>query len=210
MKFDKKIRDEIKNEITIIESKTLCEIVPMVVQSSNRYLVANYALGVFLSILACLLFYLSPFYFLNPIYYLFIQISFFIIGFFLANISPLKKLFIPKGDLNAEVNLKSYESFLNHNLHLTKNHNGVLIFISLFEKKIKILTDKSINDKISNSEWTPVINDFIVNYQKEDLLNSLKTTLIQVGNILEKHFPRSGPKPVDENELQNDLILEIK
>lgn len=210
MHFNKVLRSEIKEEIIRAEEKTDCEIVPMIIYSSNQYLDANYKMGVILSVVGTISLYLSPYYFINPANYIFVQIIFFIIGYLLGNIPQIKRKLISKKELNEEVEQKSYEAFMHHNLHLTHNHNGVLIFVSLFERKIKILCDKNVNDKISKEIWQNIIVEFIHTYQTKDVLIALKSTIINVGNVLENHFPRTIEKSKSINELEDDLIIELK
>lgn len=205
MYIDKNIKLDIESEIKLIEQKTECEIVPMIVFSSHHYHWVSYLLGTILAISSSLIIYLSPFNFLNPSYYLIIQLLSFAVGFILARIPKIKRIFISRNEINHEVSLRANTAFLENNLHLTENHNGVLIFISLFEGKIKIICDKNVKDKIDNKIWNEIIDDFINSCKKSDVISALSETIKRTGTVLENHFPRTSQKTI--NELGDKLII---
>ena len=196
---------DIKKLITEKESLSACEIVPMIVQSSSSYTAAHFKLAILVSFLFCLCLYYSPLTLINPIYYLWIQIPGLILGYILCYFSPLKRIFISPIEMEQKVSQHAYESFMHHNLHLTKNHNGILIFISEFEHKIKIIADHGITSKIGNDIWDNEIHNFIRITKNESLMMALFATIRSTGDILAKHFPS---QETTANELENDLIIE--
>jgi putative membrane protein len=107
--------------------------------------------------------------------------------------------------MDREVTQHAYEAFMQHNLHQTKNHNGLLIFISTFERKIKIIADFGIKSQVDNHIWDNLISSFIQIIKNENIFTALKATIRSAGEILEKEFPATEVK---SNELENDLILE--
>lgn len=198
-------KKEIKDLITEQEAKTACEIVPMVVSRSSNYPAAHFRIAIIVSFMFSLGLYYSPYDLINPIYYLWIQIPGLFLGYLLGTVPFLKRLFTTKHEMNREVTQQAYEAFMHHNLHMTKNHNGLLIFISRFERKIKIISDNGISTKIDNHSWDHVVTNFIKIVQNENLIIALKATIRSVGEILTTHFPASGER---DNEIGNDLIIE--
>ena len=196
---------EIKKLIEEKEAHLNCEIVPMIVHSSDTYHAANFRVAILVSFLFSLLLYFSPLSLINPIYYLWIQIPGLVCGYFLAMIPAVKRAFITRSEMNHEVNQHAYEAFMHHNLHLTKNHTGLLIFISSFERKIKIITDNGITAKVDDHHWDKVIANFITVMKNESIVPALKATISSISTILEQDFH------TDKNathELSNELIIE--
>jgi putative membrane protein len=205
MQISESEKKEIKDLITEKERKTACEIVPMVVHRSSNYPAAHFRIAILVSFMFSLGLYYSPYDLINPIYFLWIQIPGLILGYFLGTIPFLKRLFTTKHEMNREVTQQAYEAFMQHNLHMTKNHNGLLIFISKFERKIRIISDNGISSKVNNHSWDHVVMNFIKIVKNENLTTALKATIRSVGEILETNFPATEER---SNELDNDLIIE--
>jgi putative membrane protein len=205
MKFSENDKREIKKLITEKEASTACEIVPMIVKTSSQYPAAHFKLAIIVSFIFSLGLYYSPMALLNPIYFLWIQIPGLFIGYMMGSIPFFKRIFITRAEMDREVTQHAYEAFMQHNLHQTKNHNGLLIFISTFERKIKIIADFGIKSQVDNHIWDNLISSFIQIIKNENIFTALKATIRSAGEILEKEFPATEVK---SNELENDLILE--
>lgn len=196
----------IKNLIAEAEKRTQGEIVPMITHHSDVYPAAHFRAAIIVSFLFSLGLYFSPLNIINPIYFLWIQIPGLYLGYVLGHISFIKKLLITKDEVNHEVNQKAYEAFFHHNLHTTKYHTGVLIFISIMEKKIRIITDVGIAKKVEQKVWDEIIFQFTQKINGENFVGGLTSTIEAVSKVLETHFPSvGGEKP---NELNNELIIE--
>ena len=195
----------IKHLIEESEKRTQSEIVPMITHHSDVYPAAHFRAAIIVSFIFSLMLYFSPLNIINPIYFLWIQIPGLYLGYVIGHISFVKKLLITKEEINHEVNQKAYEAFFHHNLHLTKHHNGVLIFISIMEKKIKIITDVGISSKVEQKIWDEIIFQFTQKIKTENFVGGLTNTIEAVTNVLENYFPSNGEK---SNELNNELIVE--
>ena len=190
-----KDRAIIKELIQAAEKKSDSEMVPMIVLRSDNYPAAHFRLAIIVSFLFSLGLYFSPLAIINPIYFLWIQIPGLILGYLLANISFFARLMITKQEIEFEVTQRAIEAFFEHNLHTTQEHNGVLIFISILERKIKIITDVGVRQKVEQKIWDD--NGFV---------EALKNTINSTSDILECYFPITGKSK--KNELRDDIIIE--
>jgi putative membrane protein len=195
----------IKNLIAQAEKRTQSEIVPMITHHSDIYPAAHFRAAIIVSFLFSLGLYFSPLNIINPIYFLWIQIPGLYLGYFLGHFSFIKKILITHDEMNKEVEQKAYEAFFHHNLHLTKHHTGVLILISVMEKKIKIISDTGIAKKVEQKIWDEIIFQFAQKIKDGNFIGGLSDSIESVGNVLETYFPSVGEKP---NELNNELIIE--
>jgi putative membrane protein len=198
----------IKNLIKEAEKKTVGEVVPIIVHRSDEYPAAHFRGAIIVSFIFSLILYYSPFSIINPIYFLWIQIPGLFLGYQLAHFSQIKKLLIFKNETEEEVTQRAFQSFFHYNLHVTSNHNGVLIFISLLERKIKIIADVGISSKVNQKVWDEIVYEFTEQVKKDQFVESLSKTIVAVSNVLESHFPSNGS--VSKNELSNDVIIEDK
>ena len=189
-----KDRAIIKELIQAAEKKSDSEMVPMIVLRSDNYPAAHFRLAIIVSFLFSLGLYFSPLAIINPIYFLWIQIPGLILGYLLANISFFARLMITKQEIEFEVTQRAIEAFFEHNLHTTQEHNGVLIFISILERKIKIITDVGVRQKVEQKIWD------------DGFVEALKNTINSTSDILECYFPITGKSK--KNELRDDIIIE--
>lgn len=206
MIVSKKDRLLIKNLISEAEKRTKSEIVPMIVHHSDVYPAAHFRAAIIVSFLFSLALYFSPLSIINPIYFLWIQLPGLYVGYFLGHIPTVKRLLITKEEIELEVNQKAFEAFFHHNLHLTAHHNGVLILVSVMEKKIKIITDVGINKKVEQKIWDEIVYEFSEKVKAGQFIEGMKGAIMAITNVLENYFPSNGEAKL--NELKNDLIIE--
>lgn len=201
-----KDKEVISKLIKEAESKTHSELIPMIVQRSDDYPAAHFRCAIVVSFIFSLILYFSPLTIINPIYFLWIQLPGLLVGYYLANIDFIGRLFVTDSEKKTEVRQRAIEAFYDRNLHFTDRHNGVLLFISLFEKKIEIITDVSVREVIKKEEWNEIILAFKKIAKDSDYIEALKKTIPKATDILEIHFPHTGEKT--KNEIRNELIIE--
>ncbi len=93
--------------------------------------------------------------------------------------------------------------FLSHNIHVTEERTGVLIFVSLKERYAEIVADSGINAKVKQESWNAVISGLTEAARQGNLADGFVAAVASVGTELERHFPvRDG----DRNELSDKLV----
>jgi putative membrane protein len=122
-------------------------------------------------------------------------------------IPAFKALFL-SGNLKADkVKKRAVKTFYEKRLFRTRDMTGVLFLFSLLEKKIYILADKGIYEKITQEtldRYAKEISDGVKTKGKSNA-EALIASIKDLGLILEKNFPI---KPDDTNELSNKVITE--
>jgi uncharacterized membrane protein len=84
----------------------------------------------------------------------------------------------------------------------TKDRNGILIYVAKEDRKLAIIGDKNINEKVPENYWKNTKNQLIDSFKKEDYVNGLVQAIFDVGEKLKNYFPYNED---DRNELLNDL-----
>ena len=107
--------------------------------------------------------------------------------------------------INEEVNQRALQAFYVHNLHHTKDRTAILIMVSLLERRVEILADAGINEKVSKDTWQCIVNDMIACIKTNDLSEGMCVAVRECGDILAKNFPGHHDNP---NEVCNKLIVE--
>lgn len=203
--ISQKDQTDISKIIDSAEERTRAELIPMVVTKSDAYPAAHFRCAILMSFIFTVALYLSPLNILNPIYFIWIQIPGFVIGYFLANIDVIARLFVTNKEMEEEVYQRALEAFFEHNLHSTDEHIGVLLFVSRFEKKVKIIGDRGIKERISDEKWQTIIEVFKKEARSTTYLEALKAAIPRIADVLALEFPPTGN---NKNEINNHIIIE--
>lgn len=208
---------EVSQAVAQAESKTSGEIVPIIVRRSSviGQVQTNVALLVLLFLFSGIKFdkivydYFSwhDAWWANYAYYLilFIILIFsFLIGKLLSQIPWVQRNMIPKADLADQVDKRALVEFELADVKKTKAGTGVLIFISLMERRAVVLAGKGIADKLPKETWDKIIKLLIEKIHQGKTAQGLILAINQAGDLLSQHFPKQHN---DENELPNHLIL---
>ena len=206
MNISKNDKDLITELIKEAESKSRCEIVPMIIHHSDHYPAAHFRAAILMSFFFSLGLYFSPFSIINPLYFLWIQIPGLFLGYYLAYFPFIKKMLITRLEIEEEVAQKGFEAFFHHNLHLTADHNGILILISIMERKIKIIADHGISSKVEALVWDEIILEFTTYIKKGQFVLGLQNCILATGKVLQASFPATENE--SRNKLANELIIE--
>lgn len=100
--------------------------------------------------------------------------------------------------------LRAELEFHREGMGKTADRTGILILLSLFERRAVVLADKAINEKLEKDVWQEVVDSVVDGVKKGQLADNLELAIKQCGNLLTKHFPI---KPGDTNELSNTVIV---
>ena len=128
------------------------------------------------------------------------------IVYLLANIPFIDRLIVPKSVMRQKVNQRAERHFLESGVYDTKDRTGILIFISYLERRVELLADKGISEKIPQEKWDAIVGHIIDGIKSNQLVKHLSGSIRECGNLLAEQFPI---QPDDENELKDDIhILE--
>lgn len=98
--------------------------------------------------------------------------------------------------------LKAEKVFQKLGMHHTADRNGILIYIATVSRKIAIVGDKGIHEKLGKTYWDQLVNSIIESFRDNTKGEGLAKGIIECGEQLKKHFPFRSD---DTNEL-NDSI----
>jgi len=201
--FSENERERIRQAVIAAEQKTSGEIVPMIVNSSGCYMeieMTGLALGLVIGTLAGLTLQ-DPWASIHSS--LLWPLAGAVSGFLLCTIPVIKRRLIPKDRIERTVDLRSFAAFTAEGLHHTREHTGILILISLFERRIKVLADRGINEKVSRETWEEIVRIVTAGLKSGVPCDAFCKAIERCGEILAGHFPRA---PDDTDELSNRLV----
>ncbi|QEN06916.1 hypothetical protein EXM22_02485 [Oceanispirochaeta crateris] len=124
--------------------------------------------------------------------------------YFFSNIPAVDRIIIPRTVMNKCVRARALQHFTESDVYSTKDGTGILIFISLMERRVELIADKGIHSKISGNEWQDIVRDLSESLSKRDLSNGLQNAVLRCGDILKAQFPVSEN---DVNELSDGIVI---
>lgn len=196
-------KEAIRRAVAEAESRSCGEIAIMVVPHSERYPEAE-ALGALLLaglvgvIAAVLLHHVTIWTYIPSL------CLFYFPALLLFRRFPRLKLSFAGARRQAEaVRERALSAFYEKGLYRTREQTGVLIFISLLERKVWILGDRGINEKIATGYWEALAAELAAGIRSGRAADALCRVVAQCGSELSRHFPQ---RPDDRNELSDEII----
>lgn len=209
---------EIKKSVADAESRTSGEIALAVIAESDSYAVWEVvAAAVTSMVLFLCIFPLSPqiyqwlaghFWGIEPWYLslFFGAVCSFsvIVLYFLYNIPFIDSLVIPQAVKSKAVSAYAMRYFAESGVYCTDSHSGVLVFVSLFEKQVRIVADKHISSKVSSDLWNLIADEIAENIRKGNSKDAFLTAVEKCGQLLAENFPAQSEK---KNQLEDGLVI---
>lgn len=195
-------KNEISKEIESLEEQSSAELVAVITKQSSSYRFETILVSILFTILISILILIIEN--ISPIKMFQWQImSFVLVYFILYKFETILFKLLPKTYKYEKTSTYANKQFSNLGLQTTKTKQAIMFFVSIDEKYVEIITDSAIKEKIDNSYWQDIVNEFIKDVKKDKLANGYLKAIKSCNKILIKEFPI---KDDDENELSNEVI----
>jgi putative membrane protein len=202
--FSEEEKETIRRAVEAAEATTAGEIATMVVDRSDSYREAETLGGVLVAGLfggiTCVVLHHVTIWTYIPLVF----ILFFPCHWLLRRQPQLKLPFVSRGRVAEAVRERAVRAFFEKGLYKTRDETGILIFISLLERKVWILGDRGIDRRISHETWQGLARELSVGIREGRAGAALVGVIGKCGEILAEHFPR---KADDVNELADEVIV---
>lgn len=215
--FTKDQQTAVEASIAEAETKTSCEFVTVIASASGRYDrgedIAGIWLGSIFMVIAWVVWPIQQssegtweassnvFHYAGWLAALLLG---FIIGAIVSSrVGKMRLLFTPRQEQVEEVESKAKQAFFDQRVHRTDGGTGVLVYISLFEQMVTILTDETVKQHLSDDEVSThctTISKSLAHSSSEGLVS----VLTKLGDHLAKPMPCASD---DINELGNAIIF---
>jgi putative membrane protein len=213
MQFTDAERERIQQAVREAEQGTKGEIVPVIVQASARYREAGHRTGLILAWLTLAVLLTIEAYWLpwgwyagNAGWLLLAVVAAYGIGQQLGSIPSIIRLVTSRERMEQKVKLRAEQAFYRHGLHKTKGHTGILILVSLLERRVQVLADKGIHDRVQSGTWDALVSGIIDGIRSGNGTDALCDAIARCGTLLAQVAP-SGPGD-NPDELSDELIQE--
>jgi putative membrane protein len=209
--FNEENLARIKEAVQSAEKKTSGEIVPYVVEMSDEYERAVWrgaSVGGGIAILAFLVVYTYTGVWLPfslPVVLGFVLAAFGL-GMLLTHfIPPLKRALAGRALITKRVAQRAAEAFISEEVFNTRERTGILIFMSVFERRVLVVGDAGVNAHVKQSEWDDVVASIVRGIQQGNPTDGIVEAIKKCGALLERRGVER--RADDTDELRDDLRL---
>lgn len=215
--FSRAEKEQIKKSVKAAEERTAGEIAVMLVDESDRYreaeMAGTFAVAGFVSTVVSLILdytvasswslapdpHYTSIWFWIPATAVLLVPAWYLFRFF----PHLKLALVGRKRIETAVRQRSVLSFYQKGLHQTRNQTGILVFISLLERKVRIMGDRGIHAKIGQAFWNARASELVKGIREGKTLEVLTGVIEKCGVELATHFPCGADNP---DEVPDDVI----
>lgn len=200
--------EKIEAAIAEAEKKTTGEIVPMIVSRCSHtghapYMMMAFSLASFLSL--ALFISSMDWYQIPAIVLVAASILALALGYYLGEKVPLIQRFcVPKEDQWHQVDRRAELEFYEAGLEKTDERTGILLFLSIMERRAVVLADKGISTKLPPETWDGIVQKLLGSIRQGRMEEGISLAITRCGEILAEHFPVGAE---GRNELLDHLII---
>jgi putative membrane protein len=206
VKFDETAQLTLTDCVKKIETTTDAELVLIVRARSGSYRHADYLFGALLAFASLVFLLFSPFDFHQ--YWVAIDVALlFTLGAFLSSRSNLIRRLLTTEKFRGEaVRTGAAAMFYEAGIANTSAEMGVLIYLSILERRLELIADRGVLKGVNALEWNQILFELHEagrKAQPEPLLAGME----QLGGLFARHLPATGENP---NELPDAPRFELK
>jgi putative membrane protein len=116
---------------------------------------------------------------------------------------PWRRWLISQQEMAARVHEAAFMQFYSSGLYRTRESNGIEIFLSFFERRVVVIGDRGIHEKMGDQHWENVRDLIIRGIKERNVCAGICAAIESCGQALARHFPH---RPDDSNELPDGVI----
>jgi len=116
---------------------------------------------------------------------------------------PLRLLLTPAATKHRRVRRRAIAIFQAAAAGRTTGKTGILIYLSLAERRAEIVADEAIHKLTDEHTWGEAMHALIADVRHGRPADGIVAAMERVGTVLAEHFPRSAD---DTNEIPDKLI----
>jgi len=207
-------RARIEEAVRRAESATSGEIVPYVVPRSSTYQLAVWRAGATGAALAAV-FLLAFVWLYGGWGYAWLLTSWGAISVMVAATAvsgalaavarPVRRWFTGSAVVETAVHQRAMQAFLEEEVFATRDRTGILVFVSLAERRIEVIGDAGINAAVDSEDWSGIVRLLQDRIREGRLADGLVEAIGRCGDLLVRKGLEIAPD--DRDELENRLRM---
>jgi len=173
-----------------VRGRTAAQFEVLIVPVSDRYALYPVAYGAFAAlIVGGLLAAIRPHLPLDDAFG--IEAIVFVLASLALEWPPLKLLLVPRRQKHERARQFAHRAFAARVLAARERRPGMVLFASLGERSIELVTDDTLDRKIGQAAWNTVVADFTATAKSGRIADGLIEAIAACGRELERHYPKA-------------------
>lgn len=197
--FDDDIKARIKGAVQALEESTSAEVIVTVHPAGAAYRHAEVLTGALLALAWLAVFLYAP----EPFDFTFLPLELalaFVVGALVASaVNPWRRLLTPRATMRREVERSAKSAFFDLGVSRSRARTGLLVFISVFERRALLLPDVGVPALPALSEVEALLEQCV----RRGAVDEIAPALARMKEGLAKALPRAVD---DVNELPDELV----
>ena len=200
--FEESARKRVTAAIKEIEGQTSAEVVVAVRNASGSYRDVDYLFGFATSLVALGILLFHPYPFAIEGMPLEVIAAFALGASFCAKAHPLRRALTSRKRRHALCLETARAKFVELGISRTQGRNGILVVVSLFERRATLVSDVGIDAAKLGVEWGARVNALKASLEQGASVDRFLEALAALGPLLSAAMPR---RPDDVNELPDEV-----
>ncbi len=206
IKFDQAASEALAQAVRDIEKNSDAEIVIVVRGRSGTYRHADYLCGAIVAFVGLVFVLFSPFEFHTYWVPIDVLILFIAGAFVSARTDFIRRVLTGKNFRAKAVRTGAAAMFYEAGIANTSAENGLLIYLSLLERRLEVIADRGILKAVPALKWNNSVFE-LKRIGKTPEPENLVKAVSDLGRLLAEHLPATGENP---NELPDGPRIELK
>jgi putative membrane protein len=194
VKFTSATYDLITNAVAQAEEKTSAEIVVVVYPCSGNYRDVDFLFGATVAWLT-ILFILFSDYLFYPLLIPIDLIIIFTLFVWICSATSLRKFLTTNKRRDQQVKTTAAALFTQEGVANTRARTGILIFLSVLERRIEVMCDLLIADMVPQQEWEKYLNRIREIEKSKTVPEDLIKSINELGDLLSIYLPPGEDNP---------------
>jgi len=123
-----------------------------------------------------------------------------VVGWIASRFDAVARRLIGEEALGSRVDGRAAEAFLDEQVFATRERTGVLIFVALFEHRVRVLADQGIDERVADESWDEITGELALGIRRGRPAAALIQAVERCATLLEAHGVRAADQ---ENQLPN-------
>jgi len=155
--YEARAKQEARAAVEAVEAQTSAEIVVCLRGASDMYRDADYLFGFLVSLVALVGMLLLDRPFRLASYPASVVSGFLLGSVASANVAPIHRLLVSSGRKAAAVHLAARAAFVDQGVSRTRGRTGILLYVSMFERRVEVLPDVGIQAAGFGEDWKAAV-----------------------------------------------------
>ena len=201
--WEDQAREQTVEAIKAVELETSAELVVSLQWISGSYRHTDYLFGFVLSLATLVFLLFAPWEFALWFFPVDVLVAFVLGVFISAWVTTLRRLLTARSTKRENVRRAARAAFHDLGISRTSGRNGILVYVSMFEKVVEVVTDVGIDEEELGDAWKAACAELGASVRGSPDLDRFIASLRSFGPILGEPMPRAED---DVNELPDEVV----